>query len=75
MMEPSGNVFEQALKLPLDERARLAAELLASMDGEPDADRDALWAVEIERRAKLPETNDVDWEVVRAELDAKYRPR
>ena len=59
----------------MNERARLAAELLASMDGEPDADRDALWASEIERRAKLPDTNDVDWEVVRDELDAKYRPK
>jgi putative addiction module component (TIGR02574 family) len=35
----------------LPERAELAAELLASLDGAPDAGAEAAWATEIERRA------------------------
>ncbi len=41
-----------ALELDLDERAELAAELLASLDGAPDDDAEAAWATEIERRAE-----------------------
>ena len=44
-------LLEDALKLALPERAELAAELLASLDGAPDADAEAAWAAEIERRA------------------------
>jgi putative addiction module component (TIGR02574 family) len=45
-------LLEDALKLALAERAELAAELLASLDGAPDADAEAAWAAEIERRAE-----------------------
>lgn len=44
-------VREEALRLELSERAELAADLLASLDGEPDEDVEAAWAAEIERRA------------------------
>ena len=40
------------MDLPLSERAELAADLLASLDGEPETDVKAAWAVEIERRAR-----------------------
>ena len=40
-----------ALELSLDDRAELAAELLASLDGAPDDDAEAAWACQIERRA------------------------
>ena len=52
---------------------RLAADLLASLDGEPDADADAAWAAEIERRARDAIANpddDIRWETVHAELHA-----
>lgn len=49
MTKAGEKLLEDALKLALPERAELAAELLASLDGEPDAD--AAWAAEIERRA------------------------
>ncbi len=61
------------MDLPLPERAELAAELLASLDGEPDADVDEAWALEIERRARESLANpddDIAWETVRAELHA-----
>ncbi len=51
MTKTGQKVFGDALRLELSERAELAAELLASLDGEPDADVEAAWAVEIERRA------------------------
>jgi len=44
-------LLKSALELELDQRAELAAELLASLDGAPDEDAEAAWAVEIERRA------------------------
>jgi putative addiction module component (TIGR02574 family) len=59
------------MELPVPERAALAAELLASLDGQPEADVEAAWAREIERRAKEALANpedDVAWETVRAEL-------
>ena len=45
-------LLEDALKLGLPERAELAAELLASLDGAPDDDAEAAWAAEIQRRAE-----------------------
>jgi putative addiction module component (TIGR02574 family) len=45
-------VLRDALELKAEERAELAAELLASLDGPEDADAGAAWAVEIERRAR-----------------------
>lgn len=66
-------MFKEALQLPLPERAELAADLIASLDGEPDEDVEAAWAAEIERRAKdaiAHPDDDVPWETVRAELKA-----
>jgi len=44
-------VLDEAFQLELSERAGLAAELVASLDGEPDEDVEAAWAAEIEHRA------------------------
>jgi hypothetical protein len=51
MSKTAQKVLDEALRLELSERAEVAAELLASLDGEPDADVEAAWAAEIERRA------------------------
>jgi putative addiction module component (TIGR02574 family) len=51
MTKTGQKVLDEALQLDLTERAELAAELLASLDGEPDAEVEAAWAEEIERRA------------------------
>jgi len=61
-------VLDEALQLELSERAELAAELLASLDGEPEADVEAAWAAEIERRAaraRSGEDTGVAWEDAR----------
>jgi len=51
MSKTAQKVLHEALRLELSDRAELAAELLASLDGEPDEDVEAAWAAEIERRA------------------------
>ena len=54
-------------------RAELAADLLASLDGERERDVEAAWSAEIERRARealADPDDDVAWEAVRAELHA-----
>lgn len=78
MDERAKDLLRAALELPLDQRAELAAELLASMDGEGDSDVDAAWGAEIERRARqvlTGETEAVSWESVRAEALAKINRR
>jgi hypothetical protein len=52
MSKTGQKVLDEALQLDLAERAEVAAELLASLDGEPDEDVEAAWAAEIERRAE-----------------------
>jgi putative addiction module component (TIGR02574 family) len=51
MSKTGQKVLDKALQLEVSERAELAAQLLASLDGEPDEDVEAAWAAEIERRA------------------------
>jgi putative addiction module component (TIGR02574 family) len=73
MTERARKLLHDAMELPISERAELAADLLASLDGEPDADVEAAWASEVERRAREAHTNpddDVAWETVRDELNA-----
>jgi hypothetical protein len=48
-------LLREALSLPIDQRADVAAELLASLDDvgiEDGAEVEAAWAAEIERRAR-----------------------
>ncbi len=44
------DMLAEILRLPADERARLALALLRSLDGEPEADAASAWDTEIERR-------------------------
>lgn len=46
------------MRLDLTERAELAAELLASLDGAPEPEAEAAWAAEIERRAERARTGE-----------------
>jgi len=45
-------VLATALRLSVKDRAELAAEVLASLDGEPDEDVEVAWTAEIERRVR-----------------------
>lgn len=57
-MEPK-HVFQEALELPRDARAALAAELIASLDDDVDPDAEHLWAEEIQRRIRELESGAV----------------
>ena len=52
MTEQSQNVLSEALRLSRGERAEVAVELLASLDGAADPGAEAAWAEEVERRAR-----------------------
>ncbi len=75
MTEQTRAVLEAALKLPLPERAEVAAALLASIEGEDDGDVDAAWDAEIDRRARrvLAGEPGIPWEQVEAEARARLR--
>lgn len=78
MSDGARHVIEEALRLPVGERAVVISELLASIDGEADLDADDAWAVEIERRAQRAvrgESVGKDWETVRSEIEANRRRR
>jgi putative addiction module component (TIGR02574 family) len=45
------DVLTEILRLPAEPRAKLALELIRSLDDERDADAAAAWDEEIERRA------------------------
>jgi putative addiction module component (TIGR02574 family) len=78
MTDAARKLLGEAMALPIEDRAKLAADLLASLDGEPEPEVQAAWAAEIERRARDAHVNpddDVAWEAVRAELHADPTPR
>lgn len=71
MADPA-RVLEEALTLGADDRARLAHELIHSLEHE-DADATAAWSDEIRKRVDEIEAGTAeleDWETVRARLEA-----
>ncbi len=79
VMRPDArSVFAEALRLPLAERATLAAELLASMDDEADPDAEQAWAAELEARAARAlrgESDARDFDGALGELRARLARR
>ena len=70
-------LLEDALTLDPNDRAHLAAQLLASLDA-TEADVEAAWAVEIQRRAddaRLNPADDEDWRVVMDEIQREVLSR
>lgn len=75
MTDATNRVLRQALELEPDERALLAAELLASLE-ESDDDVQRAWAAEIERRsADAALERGEDWRVVLDEIRADILSR
>ena len=74
MSKQSARILEEALNLEVDERAKLAVDLIASVDGQVDDDADSAWASEIEQRAhraRESHSQGVPWNRVRAQLASK----
>jgi putative addiction module component (TIGR02574 family) len=78
MSAKSDSVRDEALKLPEQERARLAADLLASLDGEAEDGVEEAWSAEVERRKGEVERGEarlVPWEQVKADVEAALKQR
>jgi putative addiction module component (TIGR02574 family) len=58
--DPASKLEAKALKLPPEDRARLAERLISSLDREADADSEELWIREAERRLDELESGAVD---------------
>jgi putative addiction module component (TIGR02574 family) len=74
MTERARKLLQDAMELPLPERAELAAHLLSSFDSEPASEVEAAWTVELERRAReaiAAPDDDFSWVAVRAELHVR----
>jgi putative addiction module component (TIGR02574 family) len=70
MTREASRLLEEALGLNVDDRARMAAELLASLDERQEDVREA-WAAEIKRRlteADADPSNDEDWRTALDEI-------
>ena len=73
--EAARKVLEEALNLEADERASVAAELLASLqDHEQDVQK--AWAEEIERRSLIAsDESGTDWRAALEEIRAEVLRR
>ena len=71
-------VLADALRLDLDARAEVAAELLASLDGPTDPGAEAAWAAEIERRVAAIEAGTIKlepWQAVKRRIEREILGR
>ena len=71
MSPRADRLFQDALSLPDRERADLAGRLIDTLDSGADADAQAAWAVEVERRlAELDagEVTPVPWPIARRRI-------
>jgi len=69
-------ILQDALNLPTEERAEVAARLIESLEEARDPDIDAAWAAEVERRCKAIDAGEAvtsDWEDVRRRIEAELR--
>ena len=77
MTDRAQEVLREALTLPVNERADVAAELLASLDdaaAENPAEVEAAWAAEIERRCAALDagrTGTASWDELRRQIKAE----
>lgn len=71
-------VLHEALDLSEEERAELALELVAGLDGLEDPSAEAAWIGEIDRRGRRVHADPdggQDWQSARAEIESKLRRR
>jgi putative addiction module component (TIGR02574 family) len=78
MTKPAEAVLAEALRLDVNARAEVAAEILASLDGPADPDAEAAWAAEIERRVAAIESGTArlePWAEVRRRIEKEILGR
>lgn len=70
-MTPARKLLQDVLALPEQERLELATEIIASVDGPRDADWEAAWLAELDRRtdaAKQRGETGADWSDARKRI-------
>jgi toxin ParE1/3/4 len=78
MAPEAADLLSTALALPVRERAKIAHELLVSLDDGADSDAAEAWVTELEQRAREARSGLVateDWAAVRARLVDRWRRR
>ena len=71
MTDAAKKLLEAASALSEDQRLELASELIASVDGPPDADWESTWLAELDRRVQAARNEREpasEWSEVRARL-------
>ena len=74
---PPAGLLADALRLPAEDRLALASELIDSVEGAADAEWDAAWLAELDRRARSvgdPKKLD-DWATVRERILTELRSK
>ncbi len=74
MTKSASELLEHVLRLPEVDRVRIATEVLASLDGPPDAGWDEAWLAELDSRVRAAEARGEvapEWSEVRARVLAK----
>ena len=71
MATTAEDVLKEALQLPERERARVAAELLASLEPDVETRDSEAWIAEVERRAQAAITGvpGLTWEEARTRVE------
>ncbi len=83
MAKTADDLWEEVLALPAQERARIASDLLASLDSEAvdEEEIDQLWSAETQRRVAMLESGDagtLTWDDIQqrfAERVVDFGPR
>lgn len=74
MTNVARKLLDEVLALAEEDRVKIASEVLASLDGPPDADWDEAWVAELERRERAAAergTPAPEWSEVRARILAR----
>jgi putative addiction module component (TIGR02574 family) len=77
-MANRSKILPELLKLPARERARLATELVQSLDQSVDPDTAEAWLEELDRRAREVASGAAkleDWAKVRRRIELRLRAR
>ena len=78
MAPEAADLLSNALALPVRERAKIARELLLSLDDGADSDAAEVWIGELQERAREVRSGLVateDWETVKARLAQRWHSR
>lgn len=75
MGRESQSWLEAALKMPVDERAFLAEQLLSSLEGEDSTETDEIWLIEMQKRLGEVDSGQVElisYEDVKKSIQEKF---